>query len=352
MKEVSYFNVLGERIRIKDSILRDKGITLLIGDSYGEGYTPNGYVKSWIEFVKEMRPGEYKSSAIGGAGFLAGVTFIQQLYNLYNGMSATERIRVRKIVVAGGFNDTSFESEQLANAVHIFGNTCRDLFPFVNEVYCCVIGWSDRADFRTGIYNNIMPAYNKGSSLGKMTYVANCAYELHDYRRMSSDNIHPNLSGYEALGRAICEVLECGNYHTIFGWRDLNANITYGTPSLSPLGASIVDDVATITWLPLDIVTNDITVSGGEWIEIGNFDTNILNGYNLNTPFCTLNATCYLLDTYEHYYTASAKIGIYAGKIYLMINEVQPNGSGWFRLDNTKKIMIDACTTSIASYLC
>lgn len=372
MSDVSKFNVLGKIVNIKDTVARnlistltstvntltnrvsaleDNGITILIGDSYGEGYTPHGTIKSWIGFVKDFLGGEYKTSAIGGAGFLNGTTFITQLNNLYNSMTATERSRVRRVLVAGGYNDGLKDFDELTTAVETFGFRAKQLFPKA-KIYCAEIGWSKDAPARTQIYNIVMPAYAKGSGRSGMIYCGNGCYVLHDYTLIESDNIHPTINGQAELGRAIASYLKGDTFDCIMKWRDLQMNGSIGTFEGSPLGASMINDEVYLTWLTTQISTSFITLRGGEWVTLGTLPEGIIDGYILSTPFCSFNVNGWAANANNQFYSFNAIISIDDRVVSMYITQCQPDASGYFVMTGVNVMRLFGNNVTIPAYLC
>ena len=87
---------------------------VLIGDSWGQGYSPDGNVTSWITLVKNVLTSigiESWSSAVGGAGVVAGTNYSSQLDTLAGQMTEAERESVGVVLCGGGFNDNSYTSQ-------------------------------------------------------------------------------------------------------------------------------------------------------------------------------------------------------------------------------------------------
>ena len=130
MSDVKQFEILGEIIKCKDEFARNEIAKLkiknknivMIGDSYGEGYTPEGIVKSWIAYVQEYLPANYITSAIGGSGFVNGTTFLNQLVTITNKLSQTEKDSIDDIIVAGGYNDKGYSQDIITSAMSVFSN--------------------------------------------------------------------------------------------------------------------------------------------------------------------------------------------------------------------------------------
>ena len=368
MANVSHFNVLGRTIDIKDNIARnlinsldgrvdviedsinDNGITILIGDSYGVGYTPNGNIKSWMRFVNDFLPGEYKTSAIGGAGFLNGTTFLAQLNSVYNSLTTSEKARVKNVLVAGGYNDGLADFNALSNAVETFGNRVKSLFPNANA-YCAMIGWSKDAPARTNLYNIVMPAYDKGSSRSGMIYCPNGCYVLHDYTLITSDNIHPTINGQAELGRAIASYLKSNTFNCIMPWRDLQMTWSIGS-GVSSIGASLINDQVYLTWLTTEIQTSNITLRGGEWTTIGTLPEGIIDGYLQATPFCSFNVNGWARNANGQFYTFNAIISIDDGVVSMYITQTQPDASGYFTMTGVTNFRLFGNSITLPSYIC
>lgn len=100
-----------------DKIAKERYI--LIGDSWGQGYTPDGNVTSWIDYLTAYLNNtnvDVSSSAVGGAGLVNGTNYLQQLQTVSGNLTSAQKTQVTKIVCVGGYNDINRMSQSDANA--------------------------------------------------------------------------------------------------------------------------------------------------------------------------------------------------------------------------------------------
>jgi hypothetical protein len=188
--------------------------TIIIGDSYTQGYSPDGNVTSWAQLWKQKFSFNEWDTIIkykGGTGFHASVnninflTLLQQAEELVKNANHVERI-----IVCGGYNDhTSIHS--LANVYNnavAFHAYCRQHFPNAT-LYIGMIGYSTDASKRETIKNKCLYAYQTACTYGDAIYLNNSEFSLSD-DLMASDGYHPNASGQEFIERNIQQALQTG----------------------------------------------------------------------------------------------------------------------------------------------
>ena len=106
------------------------GKTICIGDSYGEGYNPDGNVTGWTALVKNYLgladDNFFFSNSLGGSGFVNGTTFATLLTQTSNHFKNEE---VTNIIVCGGFNDINRREDALIDAIFNFKKQANLLYP-------------------------------------------------------------------------------------------------------------------------------------------------------------------------------------------------------------------------------
>lgn len=183
---------------------------VLIGDSYDEGYTPDGNVTGWgAKLISQMSYCTFVNKYSGGAGFShvsasTGKKFIDLLNEAGNSMSEAERNNVSLVLVAGGMNDRDQTKADLINAVNAFASRCRELYPYADCTFA-FIGWSSQSSIRNQLRtlcSNLRSCRSSG-----MKIITSTAFTLHDYSYFSSDGIHPNNDGQNALAETLAGVV-------------------------------------------------------------------------------------------------------------------------------------------------
>lgn len=184
---------------------------VFIGDSYGQGWTPDGTFTSWCELVKDLlglASGDYRIEAEGGAGFskIASQgrqyvpTLVQSAYqNISNPSTVTD------IIIGLGYNDC-YSSSELGTVSTGLQNTiatCKSLFP-VARVHLFAIGFTTVISRQYAL--NVV--YNKAYAKEYLDYsYHNISESLNHISYMASDGIHPVQAGQNRIALNIIRCL-------------------------------------------------------------------------------------------------------------------------------------------------
>ena len=107
---------------------------VFIGDSYGQGYTPDGNVTSWITNVANGLPistSQKISSAYGGAGF-GRTDDTYKFSRLLNNLSADNSVKY--VVICGGYNDIYSTASNITSGMSDCKSIIASKFP--NATMC------------------------------------------------------------------------------------------------------------------------------------------------------------------------------------------------------------------------
>lgn len=183
---------------------------VIIGDSYAEGYTPDGNVTGWADKVASSMPYcTFKIKYSGGAGFShvsasTGKKFIDLLNEAGNEMTEANRNNVSLVLIGGGMNDRDQTKADLKTAIDAFATRCRELYPYADITYG-FIGWSRSNSVRNQLRtecSNLRSCRTSG-----MKIITSAAFTLHDYKYFSSDGIHPNNDGQDAIAQTMAGII-------------------------------------------------------------------------------------------------------------------------------------------------
>lgn len=183
---------------------------VLIGDSYDEGYTPDGNVQGWGEkLISSMPYCTFVNKYSGGSGFShvsasTGKKFIDLLNEAGASMGEADRNNVSLVLVAGGMNDSDQTKADLINATNAFASRCRELYPYA-ECTFAFIGWSSQSAIRNKL--RTLCSNLRSCRASGMKIITSTAFTLHDYSYFSSDGIHPNASGQDAITQTLSGVV-------------------------------------------------------------------------------------------------------------------------------------------------
>lgn len=209
-KKIDDNGTLLSALRQEFNSTRTAKSVVIIGDSYAEGYTPDGNVTGWADKVASSMPYcTFKIKYSGGAGFShvsasTGKKFIDLLNEAGNEMTEANRNNVSMVLIGGGMNDRDQTKADLKTSIDAFATRCRKLYPYADIVYA-FIGWSSSSQVRNQLRtecSNLRSCRTSG-----MKIITSTAFTLHDYKYFSSDGIHPNNDGEDALAQTMAGVI-------------------------------------------------------------------------------------------------------------------------------------------------
>lgn len=195
------------------------GDIVLIGDSYGAGYTPDGNVTGWTDRIEAF----FANSAVnvyslngGGAGFAHGnSTFAELLTTLSDSMTAEQRSKVSTIICAGGYNDRQETYSEIRQGVEAYHAVCVSKFPNAYRIIASFVG-ATVTGLASGSHagatsTSVMTAFNNWLTAAQ-TYndtvaVDNGLSVLSQNNYFSSDYVHPNDTGQRMIFQHIVSLI-------------------------------------------------------------------------------------------------------------------------------------------------
>lgn len=299
------------------------GKTICIGDSYGEGYNPDGNVTGWPTLVKSylgLTDDNFFSNSLGGAGFINGTTFTTLLNQTSNHFKNED---VRNIIVCGGFNDISKNETDLINAIFNFKKTANALYPNA-QIFVGFIGNSTKLDTRVGL---ITPrsSYCSGCEYNGITYLSGVENALHSDLMFASDGVHPNTWGEESIAKAISNAILNGYASVIHaGVKITNVTFKNGFTGSTIIETSQYNDTCAFYGSFSMNRTSDFTMKGdGSFYELFSFKTSfVLGGFQFDLP-----TTVILTSADGSFRTVPCTLRVYNGGLWIAIRSA--NGTGY-----------------------
>lgn len=199
----------GELADIIDTWLTDYGL-ITIGDSYGEGYTPDGMVKPWCDILHEKYFSDakfYVNKSLGGSGFGANTHFSELLTQAIATLTDKQKKQVKYVVVAGGWNDQFIASSTINSGIKDVLNLMSQLpnaTLYIGWIATPIIGFTTTAKQKA--YDEIKTLYE--TYWGKYKFLSGADSALRWTGVLASDNIHPNASGQASIADMIYKAME------------------------------------------------------------------------------------------------------------------------------------------------
>lgn len=187
---------------------------VFIGDSYGQGWTPDGSFEPWPSRVAGymgLATEDWYNSSQGGAGFgkpsSAGNQYVPKLIqNAHDNISNPET--VTDIVIGLGYNDYLYASDTnvITNGITVAIRTCKQYFPMA-RIHVFAIGFTTNK----AVQVNLSSVYKTYKETIADTSFYNISQSLCRTEYFSSDGIHPVFIGQNAIAT---NILRCLNGST------------------------------------------------------------------------------------------------------------------------------------------
>nr|DAV50717.1 MAG TPA: GDSL-esterase, psychrotrophic, monoethylphosphonate, HYDROLASE.35A [Caudoviricetes sp.] len=299
------------------------GKTICIGDSYGEGYNPDGNVTGWPALVKSylgLTDDNFFSNSFGGAGFISGTTFATLLNQTSKHFKNDE---VTNIIVCGGVNDINKTETDLINAIFNFKKQSNALYPNA-QIFVGFIGNSTKMDSRVGLIEP-RDAYCSGCEYNGITYLSGVENALHSTSMFGSDGVHPNTWGEETIAKAISNAILNGYASVIHaGVKITNVSFKNGFTGSTIIETSQYNDNCAFYGSFSMNRTSDFTMKGeGTFYELFSFKTSfVLGGFQFDLP-----TTAILTSADGTYRTVPCTLRVYNGSLWIAIRSA--NGTGY-----------------------
>lgn len=331
------FSDINQRLTLLDT----KKI-VLIGDSYLEGYTPDGSVTSWGTLFKNylgLSNAQVIVSYLGGSSF-AGTKPFSDLVDV---LSADND--VTDVIVAGGYNDRTYNRSQILTGMTTFKTSCATRFPNA-KIWCAMIGWSSASDQLYNLYNTTINYQINASKLG-IGFMNGTQYSLKNYFAMfSSDGIHPNSSGQDSIARSLVNSFINGYASVIQPYTTStitpSGSCTGTNTGSSSISTILNNNIVQITCAGvLDYIINSVsyTANGKNEIEVGTLAAGYIVGSNYKITNCPVNLIIH--DTTDgKYYKESGILTFKNGKVYISFAAVNDEGSNYRSFTTINQIQV------------
>lgn len=378
MSDFDKINILGTTINVKDSIARSgiektnvvlnttntnldalsnrvtklhhKGY-IFIGDSYMQGYSPDGNISNTFvnQIINNLKITDVKISANGGASFANSKNnFLTLLKNI----DVTDKNSITNIVVFGGYNDYSWSKTDIITGMTNFFNYAKTNYPnaiiSIGYVGFCTDSstYNKRAD-SVSIYNEV------SGQLGG-NYLSGCEYILHNTNEMSSDGIHPNITGHKMLASYCTTALMNGSCNPT-STESVSLVPAEGWTVDRPINFIVIKNGGVLT-LQIDKNTfrhAAFTFKGDETrYHIGTFNNTSIFGNDNGLTSLTVPCYCALTGYTSNYVSFPLKITLEHKKLYVSTFNIGENGIGGnFMSLPVSQIIIPTCQLTCSTLL-
>lgn len=307
----SFNNYKGKTDKRLDNLERKKRV-ILIGDSYSEGYTPDGNVKSWSDIIVSSFPKiDFINLRLGGSGFVNGTTFLQQLQNA----NIEDHGTIDEIYLVGGYNDIYYNTGVIESAIKTFSDYVG--INYVNAtVYIGFCGNYTKDSSNVSKFGTVYYAYkNSCLNSANLNYIDNLQYVLLNSTYFSSDGFHPNLEGQKVLAGYLKEFINNKKIdvqsiyvQNTFSSLKVNENIMCGMQMYN----NTLTFKMVLNRLSLKKPTHCV-LDGNNFIELGTFSNSLITGSN--SDLSCVNTSGFV-QVGSDYYNTSINFVIKNNKLY------------------------------------
>lgn len=320
---------------------------VLIGDSYLDGYTPQGHVNDFGGKLKTMlkcADGDWFQKSKGGTGFVAsseGKTFMSLIDDIYP--SVTQPETITHVIFAGGWNDSGYTSENIQSAIASCYVRVMQKFPNATMYTANVASSFDNAEKLWYLHDHVEHAYSYSAINNEhcvhLGYIGN---NLHERGMLANDGVHPTDWGQGIIAISIFYKLNGGEYVPVGRFHGFDANYKEGSHNTVVSGfESFTKDevclaVKNVYFHNQETVPNEKSWCVGRITEC----SYIRSGYDTMCGVLAGAIICY--DGGSKF--INAPVSIYIGNdgknsyFYVTIHAVNRDGSNYETLNNVSYI--------------
>lgn len=345
------FNNFKKEIDKKFEDLKNRYI--LIGDSYLDGYTPDGHVNDFGGKLKTMlkcADGDFYQKSKGGTGFTAasdGKTFMSLINDIYPSVSHPETIT--HVIFAGGYNDASYSSEDIqrsiASTYAIVMQKFHNATMYVANVGSCF----NKAQQLWYLHDHVNHAYSYCAINNEhCVYLGYIGNALHEKGMLASDGVHPTDWGQGIIATSLFFALNGNEFFPVGRFHGFTATYKEDSHNSNIAGFECyTKDEVCLTIKNVYFFNQETISCESNWI-VGRISdcSYIRSGYD---TMCSVQAgaiICY--DGGHKFINAPVTVGILQDNLFFVnIHAVNREGTNYETLNNVAYINFNYATLRV-----
>lgn len=326
---------------------------VLIGDSYLDGYTPNGQVNDFGGKLKTMLKcddGDWFQKSKGGIGFVAssdGKTFMTLINEIYPSVTHPETIT--HVIFAGGWNDSGYTSENLQSAIASTYAIVMQKFPNATMYTANVASSFDNAEKLWYIHDHVEHAYSYSAINNEhcvhLGYIGN---NLHERGMLASDGIHPTDWGQGIIAISIFYALNGGQYVPVGRLHGFSSTYKEGSHSSVIEGYEMLSKETVCLTIRTVYFHNKETIKNEQDWVVGRISdlSYVRSGYDTT---CSMQAEAIIsYDGGSKFMNAPVTIGILQNNLFFIrIHAVNKAGDNYETLNNVEYVKFNYATLRV-----
>ena len=314
---------------------------IIIGDSYGDGYSPDGQTTSWSAQLKNALSSKYNeiiTTTLGGTGFILNISLQKSFKTLLEEVQLSDPQNVTDIIVCGGWNDTGYTADVLDEAINTFMTYAKATYPNA-LITVGMIGCDMNNNAKIlSLIDIVCKCYSNVGKYGAR-YIENSETILHSRQQMSSDRYHPNQQGQNDLFSKILNFLKGGGVNNNWGYVPQYA-VSNSQPSPNDCVGQINEFSSKGTTgfeLFAFVFTTPVTIPQGIPFVLCDLDQThfIKAGYGEMTKKSVVVLIAYNNGTYKY---ENVQVCVNDKYIAVINQSLNDGGTNFKALENVKKI--------------
>lgn len=300
---------------------------IMIGDSYGDGYSPDGSTTGWCDRVASylgLTSGvNYWANHAGGACFgrsdsLGFDTLLDAV-----AVPADQRASITDIVIGGGYNDNAWSVNAINAGMDRVENVINSKYPNAN-IWVISMGWAYDSRTRLTLGYIYDEAYSRTAHSKGWKY-REVFEQLQYVHYLSSDGIHPNANGLYLIANCIAGFLQDSDMSKITSRFPVTVNgVEYGYAWRN-------GKVVYLTFNPFNI-SGAFTITAHGFRKVATIGNPYIMGAANTIQFCFQMPV--IMQTSEGFFSCPASATLVRESdgtvgLYLMSNGVKRDGSDY-----------------------
>lgn len=335
---------------LKESL---KNRYVLIGDSYLDGYTPQGNVNDFGDKLKTMLKcddGDWFQKSKGGTGFVAssdGKTFMTLINDIYPSVTHPETIT--HVIFAGGWNDSGYTSENIQSAIASTYAIVMQKFPNATMYTANVASSFYNAEKLWYIHDHVEHAYSysaiNNDHCVHLGYIGN---NLHERGMLADDGVHPTDWGQGIIAISIFYALNGGEYVPVGRFRGFESTYKEGSHDSVIAGYEMLSKDTVCLTIRNVYFHNQESISNEQAWVVGRISDLYFVRSSYDT-MCSMQAGAIIsYDGGSKFINAPVTVGIMQNNLFFIkIHAVNREGNNYETLNNVAYISFNYATLRV-----
>ena len=324
---------------------------LFVGDSYTEGYSPDGTITNYPTVFKQnmgLSNDQVVVAYGGGYGFArTGYLFSTIIYNLSADPDITD------VIILGGYNDRGFNFSDIKQGISDCKTLINTKFPKAT-IHIGQVGNSNNAA-RTYELTNVTSSYMAACNELNVKYINNMQYVLNNYFvDFSSDGFHPNQTGQNAIALALQEYFVNDYLLVNYPLIGFNANAETGFTLPANLDTKITTKICNENTFISCKSYVDVGVTSTSMVCNTNYKiATISAGYIVGSVYYTNMANVdFLVKTDGSFKKVAGQVKFDNNGLYISFCDINNDGSNFGTYSAVTEIIIPPFEAMFISDLC